>query len=104
MANQKCRFMFDPCILLRRFGPEMDTVALAERLGTDRTAVYRWLGGGIHWDPWQADRYAIRLGMHPAEVWGQQWWDECERSQAIADRRYAAKQARRVRNREASRG
>jgi hypothetical protein len=23
----------------------------------------------------QADKWAIRLGLHPWEVWGQDWWD-----------------------------
>lgn len=22
----------------------------------------------------QADRYAVRLGLHPAQVWGAAWW------------------------------
>lgn len=25
----------------------------------------------------RADRYATRLGFHPAEVWGTAWWAAC---------------------------
>jgi hypothetical protein len=25
----------------------------------------------------QADRYATRLGLHPAEVWAGSWWAAC---------------------------
>lgn len=25
--------------------------------------------------PVQADRLAVALGLHPADVWGQAWWD-----------------------------
>jgi hypothetical protein len=24
---------------------------------------------------WTADRHAVALGMHPAEIWGDQWWN-----------------------------
>jgi hypothetical protein len=27
----------------------------------------------------RADRYATRLGLHPAEVWGADWWLACRR-------------------------
>lgn len=28
--------------------------------------------------PFQADRLAVALGMHPADVWGNAWWKAVE--------------------------
>ena len=35
-------------------------------------AVYRFIRDGLTWT--MADRLAIRLGYHPAEIWGHEWW------------------------------
>ena len=91
MANQKVRYMFDPRTLLATFSPDTEVSTIAEALGCDRLQVYRWLSGTSRWDCWQADRHAIRIGLHPATVWGQQWWDECAAAEERIERRYQLK-------------
>lgn len=41
---------------------------VAASLGIDPSLLCRPLSYG------QADRYACKLGLHPAEVWGAAWW------------------------------
>lgn len=50
---------------------EMDQGDLAELAGTTVRAVQRWRHRGVPWSI--ADRAAIRLGLHPAELWPD-WW------------------------------
>lgn len=59
--------------LLARFPADLTDTLIAEILGVTRgriqqlrrpAATLRWL---------DADRYAIRLGVHPAEIWGWLW-------------------------------
>lgn len=45
---------------------------LALRVGVDRRTVTRWRHEGL--DALRADRCAVALGQHPAEVWGRAWW------------------------------
>jgi transcriptional regulator with XRE-family HTH domain len=71
-----------------------DTASLC---GVSRVTVYRWRRGesasiAVH----DADRIAIRLGMHPAQLWGDDWWDipapttDAERKRAWRQTRAAA--------------
>lgn len=47
---------------------------LAVLLGANRQSVTRWRAGErIALDT--ADRCAVRLGLHPSEVWGNDWWN-----------------------------
>lgn len=46
--------------------------ALADRLHTDERHLRRALHHGL--TDRQADRYATRIGMHPASIWPE-WWD-----------------------------
>lgn len=46
----------------------------AELLGVSRQTVRRWRRKGL--SEWQADRCAVRLGTHPALIWGQDRWRE----------------------------
>lgn len=44
-----------------------------ERLAAvDPTFVSKWRRNGI--DVWAADRWSIRLGYHPLEIWGQDFY------------------------------
>jgi transposase-like protein len=45
---------------------------LARALGVDRAQLGRWRRTGV--TPSTADRLAVRLGFHPAELWPQ-WFD-----------------------------
>lgn len=73
--------------------------ALARRIDANVRAVWRWHQRGvtITW----ADVAAVRCGFHPAEVWGDAWWEACERmpepvsgSRDAVERRRAAQRAR----------
>jgi hypothetical protein len=46
---------------------------IAERVGVAATAVARWRRGA-HLRVWTADRVATRLDLHPANLWGDDWW------------------------------
>ena len=46
---------------------------LNRRLGVNRRQVYRWRTAG-RIGVVTADRVACRLGLHPCEVWGNDWW------------------------------
>lgn len=50
--------------LVERYG---NGSALARALGCDHTQVSRWRSQGLPLD--SADRVAVALGLHPAEVW-----------------------------------
>lgn len=58
---------FDPAPLVAACQP-MTLRAVARRLDVDPAVLCRPLTVG------QADRFATALGMHPAEVWGADWW------------------------------
>lgn len=50
------------------------SVALvARRLGVSRTTVQRSRRDGISY--YTADQFACRAGLHPSNVWPDQWWD-----------------------------
>lgn len=57
---------FDPRRLVAFLG--LGLRATARRLAIDPAMFYR------RWSDRQADRYAVRLGHHPGEVWAE-WWD-----------------------------
>ena len=48
---------------------------LADMIGTSRGTVSKWLRTGVCFTIYEADRYAIRAGTHPAVVWGERWYD-----------------------------
>jgi hypothetical protein len=45
---------------------------IAELAGVKRATVAQWTQRGL--SAFQADRVAVAVGMHPAEVWAD-WWD-----------------------------
>lgn len=45
--------------------------SLAQQLGVSRRTVHRWIVDGIPAD--QADRAAIAIGTHPANLWPNHW-------------------------------
>lgn len=59
--------------LMQRFPEDMPNTVVAEMLGITRQRVFqlRKPDTMIRW--FDADRYAIRLGLHPAEIWGWLW-------------------------------
>lgn len=52
--------------------PPGGTFELARRIGKSRKTVQRMKNRGL--DVWEADRAAVAMGFHPAEVWGWSTW------------------------------
>lgn len=65
---------FDFAALERCIGGSRDYVAA--RLGVATKTVDRFRREGLSEDT--ADRYAVRAGHHPGEVWPEQWWNDDE--------------------------
>ena len=42
-------------------------MAIADWLDVDRTTVHRWVHNGL--TTWTADVVAVRLGVHPCDIW-----------------------------------
>ncbi len=59
---------FDPCALLDLTPGDSD-VDKARELGVSYRTVMRWRHNGHRLNPWAADRLAVTIGRHPAEVW-----------------------------------
>lgn len=57
------------------YGTELVDDRIAELCGVARETIGRWRKSGRirHRD---IDRIAIKLGRHPAEIWGTTWWIE----------------------------
>lgn len=59
--------------LMDRFQNDPNPEAIARALGCNSNTVRCYLSGqyAIHYV--QADKYAIRLGLHPFNIWGEEW-------------------------------
>lgn len=72
---------------------------IGEALGIQGRQILHYREAGIRLNI--ADRHAISLGLHPADVWGQGWWDAChaqsELEQARRDRKQLLNRDRNVR-------
>lgn len=59
--------------LLAVFNSDATSELIAERLGVARATVTAWKQGRrIKWR--DADNHAIRLGLHPVSIWGDEWF------------------------------
>lgn len=64
--------LLSPSPLLRRFEETASLREIAEKLGVHEVTVSAWRSGQqVHW--LNADSIAVRLGSHPAELWGDDW-------------------------------
>ena len=62
-----------PLAHLERFCDVASQRELAETCGVSHDTVYHWTrNGGV--PETQADRIAIRLGVHPSAIWGDAWF------------------------------
>ena len=61
--------------LIELWPPNTNAGIIAEALGVSRTTVSTWRNKGRALTIWQADKYAIKLGMHPQEIWTD-WYDK----------------------------
>lgn len=49
---------------------------IASLCGVSRETVTRWRSGSTATiTAHAADHMAVRMGMHPAEIWGEHWWN-----------------------------
>jgi DNA invertase Pin-like site-specific DNA recombinase len=55
--------------LVRRFDQNASVITIASALETKRSTVYKWFKNDTMITQWAADRYAVKLGLHPCEVW-----------------------------------
>ena len=63
--------------LLRSYGIDDDATSLAQIFGVSRTTIWRWRNvPSRSWlSAFQADKYACRIGVHPANIW-QDWYNQ----------------------------
>lgn len=85
MGAKHQKLPFAPLDVLLDPGTEASQVRASEILGVPRATIANWRKRGIPLK--RADEMAIRIGCHPAEVWGLEvWaegldvWAECESS------------------------
>jgi hypothetical protein len=75
---------YDARDILNYFDPESDDIAVAEALGCNRAMVNKWRNDKAYMiSCWRADRMAIRIGLHPALIWGEQWWTEIDAQESL---------------------
>lgn len=72
--KRRNRWCFPATALLSQFEEGAFASSIAGRLGTTRTRVQEWRKGNTRFDPYQADKFAIKLGKHPSEIWTD-WFD-----------------------------
>ncbi len=62
--RRSIRWPFEP---LRQAAGETTLVSLAEQVGVSPRTIWRWQKRGL--TDFQADRAAVRLGLHPSLLW-----------------------------------
>lgn len=66
---------YDARALLRFFDPEATDITIGEALGVGRRLIGEWRQEQDHLlNDYRADDLATRIGAHPCEVWGDDWW------------------------------
>ena len=75
--EQSKKFFCYPAKKLVELWPPNTTASLlAEVFGVTRTTIQRWKNDKeAALTIWQADKYAIKIGMHPQEIWTD-WYDK----------------------------
>jgi len=68
---------FSAEILLKSYGIDDDATSLAQIFGVSRTTICRWRNvPDRSWlSAFQADKYACRIGVHPANIW-KDWYNQ----------------------------
>jgi hypothetical protein len=62
--------------LIDLFPPDLGTRAIGEHFGVRRSTIGKWrTNPNMTISEYAADRYAISLGLHPAELWST-WIDD----------------------------
>ena len=68
---------FSAQLLLDHYSTDTDALSLAQIFGVSRGTVCRWRNRPEESElsAYQADKYACRIGVHPANIW-QNWYSE----------------------------
>lgn len=69
------KWVFDTKALLAKFPPHATAEVIADVLGVKPSTVERWRCTVCNLEFKRADELAIRLGLHPCEVWDN-WFEE----------------------------
>ena len=66
---------FSAQLLLDHYNKDTDALSLAQIFGVSRTTIHRWrnVPNRSRISAFQADKYACRIGVHPANIW-QDWF------------------------------
>lgn len=75
MATKPKQHRYPAINLLATFTAGTNDQEMADMLGISRSCVVRWRTGFHTIREYEADRYAIHLGFHPAEIW-YNWLDD----------------------------
>jgi hypothetical protein len=75
MATKPKQFRYPAINLLATFTAGTCDQQMADRLGISRSCIVTWRTRHTTIREYEADRYAIRLGLHPVEVWNS-WIDD----------------------------
>lgn len=55
--------------LIDTFAPDTLTTIIASAFGVSRSTVHKWSYRKVRLSAFDADRYAVAIGLHPAEIW-----------------------------------
>lgn len=69
------RWVFDTKALLAKFPPHATAEVIAEVLGVRPATIERWRCTVCNLEFQRADEMAIRIGLHPCEIWDN-WFEE----------------------------
>lgn len=72
MAKQ---FVFSTRALLAKFPSHATAEIIGEVLGVKTSTIERWRWSICNLDYQRADEMAVRIGLHPCEIW-QNWFEE----------------------------
>lgn len=75
-TNQMAKkFVFCTRALLAQFPPHATAQNIGDALGVKRSTIERWRWSKCHLEYERADEMAVRIGLHPCEIW-QNWFEE----------------------------
>lgn len=52
----------------------MSIIDAAEIIGMAPASMHRWFADGVVPSIAKADQAAVALGLHPVQIWGDEWW------------------------------
>ena len=69
------KWVFDTKALLAKFPPHATSEVIADVLGVKPATIERWRCTVCNLEFTRADEMAIRIGLHPCEIWDN-WFEE----------------------------